>query len=71
MYLVMDDMSRLLGWVLGRFIGKKEPEPEAPEAHILAERIAKGNDDLALLQARLSALEEAAGRRKGPQLAAE
>jgi hypothetical protein len=37
----------------------------------LAERIAKGNEDMALLQARLQALEEAANRRKGPQLAAE
>jgi multidrug efflux pump subunit AcrB len=71
MYLVMDDVSRLFGWILGRFIGKKEAEPEAPEAHVLAERIAKGTEDMALLQARLQALEEAAGRRKGAQLAAE
>ena len=71
MYLVMDDLSRLLGWVLGRFLGKKESEPESPEAHVLAERIAKGGDDLALLQGRLAALEEAATRRKGAALAAE
>jgi predicted RND superfamily exporter protein len=71
MYLVMDDVSRLFGWVLGRFIGKKEAEPEAPEAHVLAERIAKGNDDLALLQARLQALEAASSGRKGAPLAAE
>jgi predicted RND superfamily exporter protein len=71
MYLVMDDLSRLLGWVLGRFIGKKEPEPEAPDAAVLAERIAKGNEDLALLQARLAALEEGSVRRKGVPLAAE
>jgi multidrug efflux pump subunit AcrB len=72
MYLVMDDVSRLFGWVLGRFIGKKEAEPEAPEAHVLAERIAKGNDDVALLQARLAALEEATTRRKeSTPLAAE
>ena len=71
MYLVMDDVSRLFGWVLGRFIGKKEPEPEAPEAHVLAERIAKGNEAMALLQARLQALEASASGRKGTPLAAE
>jgi multidrug efflux pump subunit AcrB len=71
MYLVMDDVSRLFGWVLGRFIGKKEPEPEAPEAHVLAERIAKGNEDMAQLKARLAALEAAASGRKGAPLAAE
>jgi Cu/Ag efflux pump CusA len=71
MYLVMDDVSRLFGWVLGRFIGKKEPEPEAPEAHVLAERIAKGNEDMAELKARLAALEAAASGRKGAPLAAE
>jgi HAE1 family hydrophobic/amphiphilic exporter-1 len=71
MYLVMDDVSRLFGWVLGRFIGKKEPEPEAPEAHVLAERIAKGSEDMAELKARLAALEAATSGRKGAPLAAE
>ena len=71
MYLVMDDISRLLGWVLGRFIGRKEPEPEAPEAAVLAERITKGNEDMALLQGRLTALEETVSRRKAAPLAAE
>ena len=71
MYLVMDDLSRLLGWLLGRFIGKKEVEPENPEAHVLAERIDRGREDMALLQGRLSALEEALSRRKAPPHAAE
>ena len=39
-YLIMDDISRLIGWVFSRLIGKKEEEPEAPEAAVLAERIA-------------------------------
>jgi multidrug efflux pump subunit AcrB len=71
MYLVMDDVSRFFAWILSRFIGKKEAEPEAPEAHVLAERIAKGNDDLALLQGRLAALEESLTRRKATPHAAE
>jgi len=57
MYLVMDDLSRLFSWVLGRFLGKKEVEPENPEAHVLAERIEKGRQELALVQGRLMALE--------------
>jgi multidrug efflux pump subunit AcrB len=71
MYLVMDDLARLFGWVLGRFVGKKEAEPESPEAHVLAERIERGREDMALLQGRLSALEESLSRRKAAPHAAE
>lgn len=39
-YLIMDDLSRLMGWLFSRLIGPKEDEPEAPEAAVLAERIA-------------------------------
>jgi len=39
-YLIMDDLSWLLGKILGNVIGKKEAEPEAPAADVLAERIA-------------------------------
>jgi hypothetical protein len=38
-YLIMDDLSWLLGKVFGRLLGQKEEEPEAPENAILAERI--------------------------------
>ncbi len=71
MYLVMDDVSRLFGWILGRFLGKKEVEPESPEAHVLAERIDRGREDMALLQGRLAALEESLSRRKATPHAAE
>ncbi len=39
-YLIMDDLSWLLGLVFGHIFGEKEAEPESPEAAILAERIA-------------------------------
>jgi hypothetical protein len=39
-YLIMDDLSWLLGKIFGGLIGQKEEEPEAPAADILAERIA-------------------------------
>jgi len=71
LYLVMDDLSRLFSWVLGRFLGKKEVEPESPEAHVLAERIEQGQQDMALLQGRLSALEDTLSRRKATPHAAE
>ena len=71
LYLVMDDLSRLFSWILGRFIGKKEVEPESPEAHVLADRIEQGREDMALLQGRLSALEESLSRRKAGPHAAE
>lgn len=63
-YLIMDDLSRGLAWVFSRFIGKKEAEPESPEAAVLAERIMRGQEDTALLQGRLTALEETVRGRK-------
>ncbi len=39
-YLIMDDLSWLLGKIFGGLVGKKEEEAEAPAADILAERIA-------------------------------
>ena len=62
MYLAMDDLSRFFSWILGRFLGKKEPEPEAPEAHVLAERIEAAQESLALLGARLGAVESRLGQ---------
>jgi multidrug efflux pump subunit AcrB len=61
MYLAMDDLSRLFSWLLGRFIGKKEAEPESPEAHVLAERIEAAREGLALMGARLGAVEDRLG----------
>jgi multidrug efflux pump subunit AcrB len=71
MYLVMDDLSRLFAWVFSRFLGKKEAEPESPEPQVLAERIERGREDMALLQGRLSALEDALQRRTPAPQAAE
>lgn len=59
-YLIMDDFSRLLGWVFGRFIGKKEAEPDSPPADVLAERIA-------LLDAEQRALKEKVNAISGPR----
>jgi multidrug efflux pump subunit AcrB len=71
MYLVMDDLSRFLAWVLGRFIGKKDIEPVAPDPLILAGELARNQVDVALLQGRISVLEEALARRNPKPHAAE
>ncbi len=71
MYLVMDDLSRFFFWVLGRFIGKKEVEPVAPDPLVMADSMARNQVDVALLQGRISVLEEALSRRIPKPHAAE
>ncbi|MBL9074758.1 efflux RND transporter permease subunit [Tabrizicola sp.] len=71
MYLVMDDLSRFFSWVLGRFLGKKEVEPMAPDPLVLAGTIERNQVDVALLQGRISVLEEALVRRTPKPHAAE
>lgn len=71
MYLAMDDLSRFFSWILGRFIGKKDAEPEAPDPLVLADNVARNQVDVALLQGRISLLEEALGRKKTTPHAAE
>ncbi|MDO8883581.1 efflux RND transporter permease subunit [Pseudotabrizicola sp.] len=66
-YLIMDDLSRVLGWAFGRFVGKKEPDPEAPPAEVLAERIALLDAEQRALRDRLDAM---VGPRTAPPLAA-
>ena len=38
-FLIMDDLSRLIGWVFKGVVGPKEEEPVEPAPHELAERI--------------------------------
>ncbi|WP_374427402.1 efflux RND transporter permease subunit [Tabrizicola sp.] len=71
MYLAMDDLSRFFSWILGRFIGKKDAEPETPDPLVLADNVARNQVDVALLQGRISLLEEALGRKKSTPHAAE
>jgi multidrug efflux pump subunit AcrB len=70
-YLIMDDISRLLGWIFGRFVGAKEKEPEEPAASVLAEAIAENRGEIDFLRRRLAAVEEqSAPRRPRPRLKA-
>ena len=61
LYLVMDDLSRLLTWIFSHVIGKKEPEPEAPAAEVLAGRIETLRESLALVGGRLGLVEDKVG----------
>ena len=61
LYLVMDDVSRLLTWIFSHFIGKKESEPEAPPSDVLAGRIERLRENLALVGGRLGVVEERVG----------
>ena len=70
-FLIMDDVSRFLGWAFGRFVGAKEAEPKAPPTAELASAIAVNSFEIEELRRRLAGLEEgeAAGRRRpGPRL---
>jgi multidrug efflux pump subunit AcrB len=63
-YLIMDDLSRLMGWVFSRVLGPREVEPEEPSGLVLADRIDSTRQDVALIGARLAALEQGPGARK-------
>jgi predicted RND superfamily exporter protein len=71
MYLAMDDLSRFFSWILGRFIGKKEVEREAPDPLVVADGLARNQVDVAVLQNRISVLEAALVRRGSTPHAAE
>jgi hydrophobe/amphiphile efflux-1 (HAE1) family protein len=55
-YLIMDDLSRLMSWIFGRFIGKKEAEEQMPAADVLAERIALLDAEQRYLRDRIDAI---------------
>ena len=72
-YLIMDDVSRGLAWVFGRFVGPKEAEPLVPEAAVVAQSVEQMQTELAALRDRLIQLETTGNRRTphSPQLVAE
>ena len=71
-FLIMDDLSRLLTWVFGRFVGKKDEEPLPPDTAELAAELALREAEIAALDARIGQLEAGAGMRPAkPALVAE
>ena len=68
-FLIMDDLSRALGWLFRRFIGPKEAEPEVPAPEALAAQIDSQQAEIAGLRRRLGVLEGGPG--PAPRIAAE
>ncbi|CAN7411718.1 efflux RND transporter permease subunit [Pararhizobium sp. LjRoot255] len=56
-FLIMDDLSRLLGWLFGRLVGSKEQETEPLENTALTEIVADQSKTISQLRERLDKLE--------------
>lgn len=63
-FLIMDDLQKLLGWIFGGLVGKKEVEPEMPEPAELARSLseteaalANARGEIKSLGARIASLE--------------
>ena len=56
-YLIMDDLSKGLVWVFGRFVGKKDEEPAVPDNRELEGMILSREAELAAIDTRLGRLE--------------
>ena len=56
-FLIMDDVSRLLGKLFGLFIGKKEEEPAPVDAETIGAAVNETNRNLKMLDRRLAVLE--------------
>ncbi|ANL29260.1 acriflavin resistance protein [Rhizobium phaseoli] len=63
-FLIMDDLSRLLGWMFGRLVGRKDEE-DLPLSREDLTRVARENrSDIDALDERLTAIEKPEGKRK-------
>ena len=70
-FLIMDDLSRLLAWVFGWLVGKKEVEAATPDATVLAAEFEDHRDDVEALRDRIRALEQRFWRPPGALHVAE
>ncbi|MCY0093591.1 efflux RND transporter permease subunit [Hoeflea ulvae] len=61
-FLIMDDLSRLLGWIFGRFVGPKEEEADVMEPEAMTAAIGETAGEISDLRKRLARLEGQAGR---------
>ena len=56
-FLIMDDLSRLLGWVFGRMVGKKEEEQEVLDNDELTRILNENSRTISSLEERLQTLQ--------------
>ncbi|MGP3696447.1 efflux RND transporter permease subunit [Rhodobacter sp. NSM] len=57
-FLIMDDLSRLIARIFGRFAGPRDEEPAPPTAEELAAGLAARETDIEALKARVAELEK-------------
>ncbi|MCJ8150668.1 efflux RND transporter permease subunit [Shinella sedimenti] len=63
-FLIMDDVSRFLGWLFGRFVGKKDDELLAMEPQALTHLADQTARTVTELEKRIETLEKKNGERK-------
>ena len=56
-FLILDDLSSLLGWLFSRFVGKKEEEEEALTPEVLSFLTRKNVQALEAVERRVAAVE--------------
>jgi HAE1 family hydrophobic/amphiphilic exporter-1 len=66
-FLIMDDLSRLLSWMFGRLVGKKEEELEAMSAEDLTRRAQENSESLSSIEQRLADIERQTRRQTGTE----
>jgi multidrug efflux pump subunit AcrB len=64
-FLIMNDLSRLLGWLFGRLVGRKDVDDVVLTKEKLAEEVDENRRTLAALEERLAALEPKQARQHG------
>ncbi len=60
-FLIMDDLSRLLGWIFGRMVGKKDEEEEVLENLELTRILAENSRTISRLEERVQTMETEQG----------
>jgi len=63
-FLIMDDLSRLLGWAFGRLVGKKDEEELPLSREDLTRATRENSSDIDSLEERLTAIEKPESKRK-------
>ncbi|KKZ86621.1 ABC transporter permease [Rhizobium phaseoli] len=63
-FLIMDDLSRLLGWMFGRLVGRKDQEDLPLSREDLTRVTRENRSDIDALDERLTAIEKPEGKRK-------
>ncbi|MEB3047090.1 efflux RND transporter permease subunit [Rhizobium mulingense] len=63
-FLIMDDLSRLLGWMFGRLVGRKDEEDLPLSREDLTRVTRENRSEIDALDERLTAIEKPEGKRK-------